>query len=392
MPKKKVLIADYENWDSLIEIPYLFAKAGCEVDVYSPAGSQLSKSRHRGRHLAAPAGRSAYASGLKRCAEEGSYDWVVLGDDMTGRIVAEAADSDTLLFALAPMKDFAQRAIIGSKAELSLACSRAGIPTPEYAIYMEDFDMRELAEKVAFPLLAKVDQSAGGSGVFLCRDQSDADEILSKLPAEKKKDLVFQRYVRGDNVSVEAIYKDGGLVAYAYSIVTKTLAGEFGVSSERRYVEHPEIEERLGEIGRAFGLHGFASMTFMRDAREHYLVEADLRPQAWYVLGAFAGADFVQGIREFFSAAPALVRPKLPGGKKEIVLQVFYRDIRWCLEEGDYRGLLKWLYNADGRWRTLPWHEPRILGSIFFRGVRYSIRKVFRRKSPAAIALLPVNL
>ena len=359
MPKKKVLIADYENWDSLIEIPYLFAKAGCEVDVYSPAGSQLSKSRHRGRHLAAPAGRSAYASGLKRCAEEGSYDWVVLGDDMTGRIVAEAADSDTLLFALAPMKDFAQRAIIGSKAELSLACSRAGIPTPEYAIYMEDFDMRELAEKVAFPLLAKVDQSAGGSGVFLCRDQSDADEILSKLPAEKKKDLVFQRYVRGDNVSVEAIYKDGGLVAYAYSIVTKTLAGEFGVSSERRYVEHPEIEERLGEIGRAFGLHGFASMTF---------------------------------IREFFSAAPALVRPKLPGGKKEIVLQVFYRDIRWCLEEGDYRGLLKWLYNADGRWRTLPWHEPRILGSIFFRGVRYSIRKVFRRKSPAAIALLPVNL
>ncbi len=37
----KILIGSLDNWDSCAEVPYIFKKAGCAVDVYCRKGDWL---------------------------------------------------------------------------------------------------------------------------------------------------------------------------------------------------------------------------------------------------------------------------------------------------------------------------------------------------------------
>lgn len=379
MQQKRVLIADYGNYDSLVGIPHLFRTAGCAVDIYSRKESWLLENKYISDHFLAPDDPSSYAAGLGALAESGRYDWIVLGDDFAARFVARHIRDDALFSKLAQLIKPENRQLLGSKAGLSLLCSEYGIPTPAYAFLWEGADSALCAEKVSFPLLLKVDESAGGSGVFRCENPEELSAVLLRIEEADKENLVLQKYIVGENIAVEALYKRGALVTYAYSIVTKTLRGEFGVSSERRYVPRPEIEERLGRIGEAFGLHGFSSMTFIYDGSEHYLVEADLRPQAWCPLAVLAGTDFSLGIREFLSDEPAFLRPLFLSGKKEIVLRHFPRDIFWYLERKKYLGFWLWLRNAEGRWYVISWHDARLLRRTLFRGVRYLSRRFLRR-------------
>jgi hypothetical protein len=383
-----VLLAECQGWDSLVDVPYLFAQAGCVVDVYSGRRSWLSMSRHASAFIEKGEGPRAYIAGLRALAESGKYDWIVFGDDLSARLAATL--DDEFFKKLGPICKLENRGMLGSKAGLSFACSRYGIPTPAYAIYDGSREPSALAAEVSFPVLVKVDHSAGGSGVFLCVTAADLAAVFSKLGEEEKKNCVIQKYIKGENVAVEAIFKHGVLVTYAYSIATKTLSGEFGTSSERKYVHRPEAVERIRQIGSTLGLHGFASMTFMYDGEEHYLVEADLRPQVWCLLGRLGGTDFSRGIREFLSDAPVFVPPQFPEGVTERYVRHFSRELLWCLEHRDFLGVWHWLCNTDGRWLAFPRHEPRMFCAAFFRGGRYLARRAWR-KLRSSLAFIGIN-
>lgn len=371
--QKRILLADYEGWESLMEIPRLFTSAGAEVDLYCRERSWLPIGRRHRLHIQASEDKEEYLARLLSLA--GSYDWVVLGDDMTARLVADVSD-EGLFKKLAPLVKPENREILGSKAGLSLACKRYGISTPAFEIYDGSMPILELAERVSFPVLLKIDESAGGTGLRLCKNAAELERVFAVFSEREKKDLLIQRYVQGDNIAVEALFKDGQLLMHAQSMVVKTVSGEFGVSSERRYMYRSEIETFIARAGAALGLGGFASMTLMRDAAGLYLVEADLRPQAWCPLAAIAGVRFEEGIRAWLadSPPPMLVRPA-----SEIIIRHFPRDLLWCARNQDYLGIFKWCYGAEGRWRALPWRAPGVFFGILVRGGRYIVRHSWRR-------------
>lgn len=370
--QKRILLADYEGWESLMEIPRLFASAGAEVDLYCRERSWLSSGRRHRLQIQASDDKEEYLARLLSLA--GSYDWVVLGDDMTARLVAAVPD-EGLFRKLAPLVKPENREILGSKAGLSLACKRYGISTPAFEIYDGSVSILELAERVSFPLLLKVDESAGGTGLRLCKNAAELERVFAVLSENEKKDLLIQRYVQGDNIAVEALFKAGRLIMHAQSLVMKTISGEFGVSSERRYMYRAELETFIAHTGAALGLGGFASMTLMRDAAGIYLVEADLRPQAWCPLAAIAGVRFEEGIRAWLADSPP---PMLARPASEITIRHFPRDLLWCARNQDYKGIFKWCYGAEGRWRALPWRAPGVFLGILARGSRYIIRRLWQ--------------
>lgn len=384
MTRKKILIVGYTNWKAATDIPYLFKRAGCDVDVFSCVRSRLLRGSIYTTWFVAPEDKAEYVQKLKTIVETGSYDWIVAGDDAVLRIFATLPDNEPLLPKLIPLSKLENQFILGSKAGHSLACTLYGILTPTYAVYDELQNPKILAEQVSFPLLLKIDQSAAGRGVFLCTTDDDVAMHLARLTHQQKEKLVFQHYITGDTVGVETLYKQGTLIAYAYSIATKTLEDQFGISSERRYVACPAIEEQLRFIGKSLGVHGFCSMTFIHDGSSHYLIEADLRPQTWFRFARFAGVDFSEGIRGFFSDTSPLLRPVFPSGATEIMVRHFPRDLSWNMTHKNYSGILKWFYNAEHRWDGIPWHDPVLLLEFFSRGVvsitkriRHSICRVF---------------
>ena len=364
-PPFRVLLADYSNSDGSAEIPFLFKKAGCRIEAYCTPESWLLKSRYHDQwHPASGSDPAAYAEGLCELVRTRPYDWVVLLDEQTINLMNDwiPGGDKTLAAHILPLSKLQHRALLGSKAALSRLSHAHGLVTPAFFIYTgeTDADLLAAAAAVSFPLLLKVDHSGGGKGVFFCADAEAVKERLRSMSDEQKEDLVFQKYIAGDNISVEALYRGGILLAYACSRVLTNVGGEFGVSTARHYGPDAAMQGQLQQIGSALGMHGFCSLTFMREADTGacYMVEADMRPHAWFALARFCGVDFSAAIQRYLLHTTD--QPPLSQSAPAREVRHFSRDLNRSLHARDFRNLVRWGINADGRWRYIPWHDRRL--------------------------------
>lgn len=378
MSKKKVLIVDYAKWDSLMEIPYLFFLAGVSVDSYSLKDSWLSKSKYLNEVFYSSEEVDVYLNNLSSLIGKEEYDWVVLGDDIVIRMIAQNISKYKSFEKLIPIRNFQNLNVLGSKAGLLKACNDGGILTPPSVLCNISDDINLLTEKVTFPLLIKVDESSGGAGVYYCKNIDDVKINLNKLNENEKINVVLQKYIRGKNISVEAIFKEGDLIMYSYSEVVKTLDGEFGISAERFYRNCEEIEKNLKDVGIFFGINGFCSMTFMCENGVYYLIEADLRPQGWFVLSRLAGIDFSLGIIEFLSQNSGLINQKILNNKSEIIIRNYIRCLSFSIKNKQYKLLFSLIFNLNNDWRTLPFHDLKLLLSI----IKQRIKGLFGKYMP----------
>ncbi len=362
--KYRVFIAGYDNWDSIAEIPYLLKKAGCIVDVFCTKRSWLLKNSYFDNHIPCTArAHKEYVQQFERAVKAQKYDWVVMVDDTTPRIVNEYFSDQEVLSSIVPVSKTESRMMLGSKAGLHFLCTTYGIRSPLGRIYNSSFETLPPVQ-VPFPLLLKTDFGGGGTGVFLCRDETEVQVQLAKLTDEQKKNLLFQEYIAGDIIGVEALFRNGNVLAYALSVILNNVAGEFSISRERKYIPaSPHLEAFLAEIGSKLGLNGFCSMTLMQSSRtkEYYLIEADLRPQTWYRIATLVGVDFSLAILNYLSEKDILIRPFFSQGKDSMILRSFGRSIIYSLEHCDGRELLRWLCNSDKRWKCIPLYDRKFL-------------------------------
>ena len=208
----------------------------------------------------------------------------------------------------------------------------------------------------------KLDQSEGGYGVYLIRDEADLAERM--VQAASKDQLIFQQYIKGFDANTDALFKNGELIVYSYSR-TLTVMREFGVSTERLFYRNEEVEMELVKMGRTLGLSGFANITFICDEKtgEHYLIEIDMRPNAWMHYGRFRGNDFSEGIRRIINNELTLVRPGAEHTDKRIKISLYKKDVYRCLLEKDVKGLLGWMSNKESKWKYIPFYDRKLLSS-----------------------------
>lgn len=363
----RVLIADYKASEISAEIPYLFNKAGCVVDVFCTKSSWLLKNSYYHRHFSATGlDQSEYVNYLLKLVNENKYDWTIMADDTVLRMVNDyPADKEVVEKLIGLVIDIKNRAMVGSKAGLSDLCQKYNILTPLSRVYNSSIKLDDVLKNLPWPIVVKIDRSSGGKGVFMCHSKLEVEKCLVKLKSNQKHLLLFQEYIVGDNVAVEALFKNGKLLAYTYSIVQKTSTGEFSSSIDRKYLEYSSIESELINIGQAFGLNGFCSMTFMKndDDHKHYLIEADLRPQVWFPLARHVGVDFSLAISNYLTDRNILIRPKL-GGSDELIITFFPRSVLFAIKNMEVLELMKWMLNIDGRWRFIPIYDFKLLRSI----------------------------
>ena len=387
----KVLIVSYANWDSLMELPAVFKSAGCQLDVFCAKDSWVLQNHSYDNWIEAPADEKTFLEKLFRFVEQNgdNYNWIIPGDDIILRLLNDTITDEKLFYKLLPMSKIENRELLGSKAGFSNLCAKSNVSTPRFLVYDPSMTVKSIAAYMQFPLMMKTDRSEAGTGVFRCDNEADLEKHLNSL--ESKENVVFQQFIEGYDINMEVLFRNGELIVYSYAKLLKIL-GNFGLSTQRLFCQNYTIKPQLEQIGRSFGINGFASIAFMYSEKEdkHYLIEVDVRPNSWIYYGKFTGNDFSEGIKRIMRGELTWVKPDEQKSPKEIKVSLYKKDMARAIVQKDIPGVLGWLFNKDGCRKFIPSYDKKLLSAVnaylwwFFKElVREKIAKL-RGKVPVA--------
>jgi hypothetical protein len=293
-----LLIGGY--WPEVMAVTLgLLIRAGFTVDVISNNTAFRKSSAIRDYVLVKKRDLLARTAAEKIKKE---YSLVVVGDDATLGVILNSDLSREQKLRLLPVLSDENFNHIFSKIGLSLALEENGISTPDYRIARNEEELTTAAQMLGYPILVKLDSSAGGMGIFECLDKADVEGLRKTL---KLYPVLVQRKVKGVEVSLEAFYQNGELVHFAYSVPEKSKY-RFGPTSVRSYQQiaslGPQVSGELSLVGKALGSHGFTSIGCIHSEQDNkrYYFEADMRPNLWIDQPRYLGEDWAKIIHRHF--------------------------------------------------------------------------------------------
>ncbi|MGZ3756222.1 MAG: hypothetical protein ACXVAY_14290 [Mucilaginibacter sp.] len=355
---KTALIACYDNWNTLSEVPSILNKGGFEVHALCDENSWLLKNKFYNKWIVAAKGADAYCAQLVNLVKSESYDWIIPGDEKIIKLLNEAIVDEDLFYKLLPLTKIENRELLSSKLGLANICGKYGVCTPGYIQHVIGEGEPDL-QLLRFPMIIKIDFSWGGGDIKICRNASEINAILTQFPVGEK--VIIQEYISGKEVPVEALFWRGDLVGITNSEILEYDKDEFSYSTRRKYFEVNEVlRKEAAYFGECAGIHGFVNMAYIKSADDgrYYLIEADTRPSSWSAYARFAGSSFSEALKCISSnkAAP------LPGKFKSIDIALFHKDLRRGLYKHDWKGLLQWVYQVNW-WKYIPFYDTRLLAN-----------------------------
>jgi predicted ATP-grasp superfamily ATP-dependent carboligase len=360
----KVLLISLVNWDSLIEIPAILRDAGCAVDIFCVKNSWAIQNSAHVKWIEASEDQATFVDQILTYVgvNGGDYDWIIPGDDIIIRLLNERISDEKTFYKILPLTKIENRELLGSKAGFSSLCTKYNIKTPRYLIYHDTMTPQQIGDYMKYPFLMKVDKSEGGFGVFMCSDEAELVKNLAGVT--NKENLVFQQFIQGYDINVEVLYREGQLMVYNYSRTLKIM-GKFGVSTERLFYQHRQLEPELIRMGKDLGLNGFGNVVFMFSEPEqtHYLIEVDVRPNAWMYYGKFTGNNFSEAIKKAIKGDYTLLEPDPAFASKKIKIRLYKKDMYRCLMEKDFKGFFAWMTNKDKSWQYIPFYDKKLLSA-----------------------------
>lgn len=195
----KVLIVSSAGYvDSNGEIPYLFKKAGCAVDVFCHKSSWLLSNRYHDRWIDAGEAHDAQFADklIQRITQDPDYyDKIVMTEDVTNKLMDTAIQDPVLFRKILSLTKMENRRILSSKAGLSIILDKYQIATPRYFIYDGRQDLAPATQHLRYPVLLKVDHSFGGAGIKLVEKPEALDHAIQQI--DNPHNLMIQELITG---------------------------------------------------------------------------------------------------------------------------------------------------------------------------------------------------
>lgn len=374
--KSKVLIACLENWDTLQEIPFVIKQAGCTVDIYCSKKSWLLCNSFYDNWIERNDDEKIWKAEIVGLANH--YDWIVLGDEKLLNEMNSYIQDDETAKKILPLKKPENRYIIASKSGLSKFCEANDILSPRFFVYTNDDDLALQIPKLSFPVLIKPDLSWGGGGIILCNDAATLQQKVAEV--DYKNNMIIQEFIKGDDIGIEALYKNGELLMYNASEVLKYFDSAFSFTTRRNCYKTKPIETVLRDIGKKIGIHGFASVQLIGKNGKYYLIEVDMRPNFWVAYDRFADSDFSEAVKMLLDDN-ITYNNSIPSETPKKEIAIFYRDIIRCFNNKDVKAMLQWLTNYKGCWKFIPTYDKklfkRVMYELFVKKVK---KKLFGQK------------
>lgn len=336
-------------------IPFLLSRAGFCVDVVTTARVLHLSKFTRDVYTVGPTQTVAEFAYEHIRARARPYDWVIATEDTTLGALAALAWPPEIRPKHSPISTDKALAHVYSKTGLSRALSAAGIKTPPFRVARTPATALVAAREIGYPVLIKVDASAGGEGVYECGGDAD---LVSRWHVFDAGPVLIQRKIQGVTLDLSAIYFEGELVHFSYSRIERTL-GPFGPTLVRSYypspLVEPEVFAELTALGPALGADGFVNIGCIdaADRSGRYYFEADMRPNVWADFSVFYGEDAAPRIRTWFSDRTRLTKENaapIDSARAPVTIPYFLR-----------LGLLELLTNRYRVWEFIPFADQRLV-------------------------------
>lgn len=331
-------------------LPQLLHRAGFQTDAI--ASSPLMKKCRFLRQLCLVDETKPLLPAILDHLRNKTYDWIVFTAD---DVFEEIAQSDLSLdekLQILPIKKKENMALLNSKIGLSLRLAQENISTPPFAVVQGKAEARSEAAKLKYPLLLKIDSSAGGTGVFEIGRALDFD-LLS--PAIFQTPLLLQKKIEGVEIDLSSLFLESQLIHFNEARVEKCRR-RFGPSYLRRYspmsCADPAIYCELSRLGQALSCHGFTNIGCIANEKGRFYFEADMRPTAWVEIPRFFGEDPAEKIQKWFSFKEPLLKPLAKKSEQKVSYLIPY-FLRLKPEE--------LLFNRYRAWKFVPKDDRKLI-------------------------------
>lgn len=210
------------------------------------------------------------------------YDFILWDEDVVMKIFSQDYSNVELWNLILPIRNQNFRKMLGSKIGQAEVFDELDIRQPRYEVLFSNFELNNKSKNQFDHYLLKGDSFAGGDAIMEVTNLSESEKLV--VP-EIWFPVLRQEFILGETISIDAIYKDGQLVAWCYSL-TLTESHRFGPSIVRKYIspKDKKFVKDLVKIGQQSQLNGFVNITYIKSFKDNqlYLIEFDTRPNVWH--------------------------------------------------------------------------------------------------------------
>ena len=378
--KPKVLLATTCRWFSAARLAIAFSQVGSVVEMVGPSGHPATKTRAL-RHRY-PFRGLAPGSSFQSAIDQAKPDLIVACDDLSTielhrlysvllqRGGPETRSAAVLRSSLGPPSCFPA---LESRSELMALARSLGLRTPETSMVTKD-SLTPWLMKNGFPAVLKADGSAGGRGVQVVRTMAMAEAAFADLSApplalRAVKRALFdqdrtllkpclqqsapvvnaQVLVAGRDATLSVACWQGEIVA-AISVEVIKKQMQDGPSSVVRLLNHPEMSQCAGRIGRQLGLSGFYGFDFILGERDNYATLIEMNARATQISHLALGTDHDLPLALAAMAGGEPIPPTRPVSDRETIA-LFPQE--WHSDPAS-----EYLSTA---FHDVPWQEPRLV-------------------------------
>lgn len=240
------------------------------------------------------------------------------------------------------------------------------IPCPQ-TYFKDDRDLREIMNKLKFPVVIKPNRSSGSRGIEYVQSSEELAQAYSEVQNQYGEAMIQEFIPQGGAYGVSMLFNCGDPRAIFTHKRLREYPNSGGPSTLRESIRFPEIEGYATTLLKALNWHGVAMVEFRVDPRNGKPKLMEINPRFWgsLQLAIHSGVDF-----------PYLLYKMAIDGDVEPVFE--YKTgmtVRWLL-----LGDILWFLGASNKLKALP-------EFLKFRGMGYDVLSL-RDPMPALGAIL----
>ena len=373
----RVLILALSNWFGAPRLPKVFRRAGFHVTTFAFSGLLMQRAQAVDEALFVKESASSdeLIAALLDAIERSSADFVIPTDDTTilllhaAALQAQRTDRSAKVRATLAdsLGDARHRPTVRSRKLLAALAEQAGARQPPHVTIWNEADALAFAAGHGYPVVLKVEDSAAGFGVFICKDELElagAMLQLSQEPGVLAAGVLTQSFVEGRTAMRVVACLRGRVLGGLSAIKLETWPRSTGPSTCVEFIDHPEMKDSAEKVVAALGYSGFASLDFMLDAsgRAH-LIELNPRPTPITHLGERFGSCLCRHLHAALTG-----QPNDAGEPRGLPSKVALFPQEWVRDQNSP-------HIVPDVFHDVPWDEPDLVEAymVFGRGqMRYS--------------------
>ena len=364
----KVLVTDGRSRASLAIVRSL-GKRGIKVTSGEAFVCSSFYSKYADKKLVYPPPDKQPESFLKKIIEtikNDMYDVIIpVRDD--ANLILSKHKKELSRFTRIPIADYNTLMKGRDKAQTLKIAMDNDIPCPQTYFIDGDDDLREIMNKLKFPVVIKPHRSSGSRGIEYVQLPKELAQAYSKVQKQYGEAMMQEFIPQGGAYGVSMLFNCGEPRAIFTHKRLREYPNSGGPSTLRESVRFPEIEKYATTLLEELNWHGVAMVEFRVDPRDGKPKLMEINPRFWgsLQLAIYSGVDF-----------PHLLYKMAIDGDVEHVFE--YKTgvkARWLL-----LGDILWFLGASNKLKALP-------EFLKFRGTGYDVLS-FSDPMPALGAIL----